>query len=805
MRRGTRRTAILCCLALALGGGAWWLARDADAPRTADGERVGDAPTAARPPPILAGTGRPTAPAAADPAPLPADDAKPAAPGTLVVTVVGTPGNAPLVGAEVILRGPEGAAARSGVTDAAGVARFDGIEGDAVGVEARAAGRVREVRSVDGLRRPVERTLRLVLKAGAALDGRVSEVDTGRPLPGATVVARVGGAVDGMSVSSSEPALSSVISDGEGRFRIGGIPLREVVTLGVQAAGWRPARRTVMLGEGAAEHPSVEIALRPAARVTGRVVDARGVPVPGAEVLAIETTTEAADVRPDELELETGPWGFAVRADATAVADAEGRFRLDGVPVGSPLRFLARTSQGARSALTDPPVSLVRDREHPVPDLRLRPAGALTLEIVDTHGASLPGGSVHMEVPGREVEAVPVPPSSFRYASLPPGRHEVIVGCAGYVRTTLQVDVGDGQEVVRRVALERGLTIAGTVVDDLGAPVVRAWVKAEVHGVRGDGAGDADWRYVTGALSDADGRFLVGGLPAGAYRLSALESLSASSGHATASAPADDVRLVLPRSGARHVQVVLPAGAPAVEDVGIYVEDLASHRVRGTTRGFGDGRVAMPGLPPRAVRLVIQVEGYAPWIHEEVVAPGSDLDLGEARLDVGGELVGAVLDEAGAAIPGARVRVVMPAHVDDEVATTDGDGTYRALHLPRGSVDVRIAAEGFLSGKESVAIEGGVARATFVLAKGVHVRGTVRSESGRATTGLRVSFRRQGDARPGVAASGEAVVDAAGAFEALVARGTHLVEVQEAASTTVLGRVPAVTVPTGAPLEVRVP
>jgi len=560
----------------------------------------------------------------------------------------------------------------------------------------------------------------------------------------------------------------------------------------------------VILGEVAAEHPPVEIELTPGASVTGRVADATGRPVPGAEVHALLVSPGTADADLDALDRALGPWGYVVSVGVTR-ADGEGRFAFEGLRTEAPYRFLARGPAGTRSRLMDPPVTLSKGRAQDLGELRLGAPGALTIELVDARGAPLVGGSVHMEVPGREVEIVSLSPSSFRYAALPAGRHEVSVGCPGYVRITLQADVEAGRDLVRRAVLHRGLTIAGLVVDDLGAPIAGVSVSADLRAAEGDARGDDEWTRVTGVTSEPDGRFRVVGLPAGAYRVS-VESPSGASGQATTPAPAEDVRLVVPRSGGRRVRVVLPPGAPTPEGLALHVEDIESRQVRGTTRAFGDGSVAIPRLPPRAVRLAIDVEGYAPWIHEEIVAPGSDLDLGEARLDAGGELVATVrAATTGAAIGGARVRVLRPAGLPDAVGTTDVDGVCRIPRLPQGPVDVRIAAEGFHPTLERLSLEGGVTRAGFTLVRQVLVRGRVRSASGRATAGLDVVFLRPGEAGSGARVLRSAVADATGAFEAELPVGEHVLEVHDPVSKTVLLRLPALPVPTSEPLELRVP
>ena len=722
----------------------------------------------------------------------------PAAPGSLVVDVVGTPGDVPLAGAEVEIDG--GGKHWTRVTDADGTARFEGLEGDSISVEARAPGRVREVRSMDGLQRPVERRVQIALRAGARLSGRVFESESLRPIAGASVVARPGGAVEGMSVTSSEGPLVSTVSDVLGRFELDGMPLREVVTVTATARGRVPVGKSLMLGDGSVDHPAMEFALSPAGNVTGRVVDAEGQPVPEAQVHAIESE----DTSLPDLEVRVGAWGLGSGPTHVA-ADSSGRFAFEGLALGKPWRLVARASGGRRSAVSDPPVTLERDRPHALGDLRLRAPGTLSIHVVDVDGGDLAGARVHMEVPGFDVAAATrLGPSTLRYEGLPPGTHEVLVSCPGYVSRVLIADVLEGTDVEARVVLEAGVTLEGSVVDDLGVGLEQAWVVAETVAPKGETqASEADREQ--GASSGAGGRFRIEGLRPGEHRVTARASGHGPSPSVRAVAPGADVRIVLPRTGTRRLRVLLPEGAPAEVDVAIVSEHVGGFGGRGTTRALGDGRISFVELPAGRVRLVVHVEGFAPWIQEEDVKPGSDRDLGDVRVDAGAELAGNVLDDQGTPVPGARLRVRLPTMLDDEVAIADSAGAYRVRRLPGGTTDVWIAAEGLLTSLETVELASGTTLRTFTLVRPVRLRGTVRSRSGSSTSGLRITATLEGERRFHPLETAAATTDLSGAFEMDVAPGIHVLEARGPTEDSAPHPLGTVTVPRSTPIELRIP
>ena len=63
--------------------------------------------------------------------------------------------------------------------------------------------------------------------------------------------------------------------------------------------------------------------------------------------------------------------------------------------------------------------------------------------------------------------------------------------------------------------------------------------------------------------------------------------------------------------------------------------------------------------------------------------------------DTTGRVIGSVLDQQGAAIPGAKVTITNSATRQSSVTTTREDGSFELLNLPIGRYSVSVEHEGF--------------------------------------------------------------------------------------------------------------
>jgi len=247
-----------------------------------------------------------------------------------------------------------------------------------------------------------------------------------------------------------------------------------------------PPARAELPSSPAAAVASVRAASAPALaesidwRITGTVIDEQGLPAAGADVtigLECKFPIAPAHARTDQLgrfSVEAPPrcryWMLATRGEATA--------------------------RGMALDLPTAPVELILSRDLPV------------LHVVDADGgAPIPGAIIDMGDMFGDVRAVAtsgadgvVPARDVLHAS------HVFVSAPGYV--------GEERDFVWpwtapvTIALRRGLTITGRLVDRSGAPVGH-WL---VYALEPD-----DRAY--GAMADATGAFVLAVPAAGTYRL----------------------------------------------------------------------------------------------------------------------------------------------------------------------------------------------------------------------------------------------------------------------------------------------
>ncbi len=296
--------------------------------------------------------------------------------------------------------------------------------------------------------RPGERTtVELTLLLGSDLDGNVRDADD-NPLDGSDVAL-----LDG----------SSTRSDRAGHFVLHHVLPGQ--SLEVRRAGYRPGRVTI------SSEPTLTIRLERADhRLAGAVVDEKGYPVAGAEVVVTE--------------------------DARAVTDRDGHFAVPGL--GAPPYSVHVTHAGFAPLLaTLPDESDAR--------LELRWGAGIDGTVRDDRTGDVPPGArLELIGSGAPVELRLVR-GRFSSTGLLPGHATLHATAPGWVdvRQTVELPAGShAAEVTLRdvdLRLERGGIVTGLVISDDGQPVSDVDVQAgERHG-----------------RTDHDGRFRLEGVPTG--------------------------------------------------------------------------------------------------------------------------------------------------------------------------------------------------------------------------------------------------------------------------------------------------
>ena len=293
--------------------------------------------------------------------------------------------------------------------------------------------------------------LTLRLRPGEALRGRVTDPE-GRPLQ-AQVSASVGLLRDKTWTATC---------DGAGKFWFGGLVPRGQwleAELTLRCPGYAP--RVVEVSQPP-EGPLLELRLTPLARCRGRVLGARGQPLPGARVITV--------FDPDQLARRYGPANGGPDLDALATSapqtDAEGWFEFE-TPAGPRLLVVSAEGYGERVLMT----SLQEDSL----EVRLQPGGVIAGTVTTREGQPLdyrllilvpkgyepprnqyePGPAPLVRLtpgPSRTLPTAEVPTAvssavaregRFRFENVPHGRYDI------YAR-----DIEWGSFVPRRVAVD---------------------------------------------------------------------------------------------------------------------------------------------------------------------------------------------------------------------------------------------------------------------------------------------------------------------------------------------------------------
>lgn len=487
-------------------------------------------------------------------------------------------------------------------------------------------------------------------------------------------------------------------TDADGRVALGPIPARPA-TLSVRADGFMPESGVPLGRETSGE---MLVALVRGGRLTGEIVDAEGSPVEGAR-----------------LEIVGNDWrGRPIARHSGSV----------NVPRG----FFER-SYG-------PPLPLV-----PMGELGVMP-GPLPLPGMPALGAP-PHGGWQSDLDGK-----------FAIDEVPPGRVRVLVRHPEFVEamsSAVTLDPGGEQRV--RVALARGASLEGRLVDGLGRPVEGARIHAIApHGIQ-----------ERSALTQADGSFAFGGVPAEVDLLVAR--------------PEQRYRFVLRRSfqltlgETREVELTLPSERPALE---VFVADDSGQPLEGarvlllsldpnvplrqTAYSDASGQAELDDAAGLKATLRVQAPGFSPFEAQLEVAP--------ARVEVAlerGVLISGMITQLRGRLPVEGAEIVLVQDGERRTVHSDAEGVYSFSDVAPGPVRLLLSHPEFATKTlaETVRATGRADRPfelpTVELQPAGSVSGVVLDVSGAPVPNARVgvgvvpAFLPAGAAPAGFAKSGD--------------------------------------------------
>lgn len=560
------------------------------------------------------------------------------------------------------------------------------------------------------------------------------------------------------------------------RFIVGALAVSGVV-LGLFGAwrGTRPSPVEPRPGEAVRAPPPSAVnrwlalpvpAPRGALSIRGTVVGPDG-PVPGAWVVAAPSTPASAPPgavpcgcepgsEPDEAPScgcgeSTGRWleDWTSQAPplARAIADAQGRFTLEGLEAG---RFDLWSQHTPGAVLRREVEAGDGDVE-----LRLGPGATLALTVSDEGGLPVAGARAALFLAARDqlLEGVTGEDGRLWFGALPEGEYLLVVLKDGKApeATRLQATEAHALEVTlfRPRRLEGRVSWAETAV-----------AGAEVH-LRGI-------LPLATARTDAGGRFSFEGLHPGDF----YELTTTHGGHEVvryAFFPPDmdfpEVVMDLAVPSFLHGAVRDEAGRPipgaTVEARGHDVRAVLGDKVRARTKA--DGTYVLGPLPPLTYAFEARAEGFLSD-HGDGAAGTRTLDFVLRQVRV---LEGRVVDEAGLPVAGASVGLregagdVVGSWVEEGGWAESGeDGAFRLRAYRSGRFQVAASHPDFKSARVDVTVPGRDVR--LVLSPGAELTGEVVDARGTPLAGARVALQRGAAGARWVEASAD--TDARGRF-----------------------------------------
>jgi len=476
----------------------------------------------------------------------------------------------PVGGAEVTL------GARVAVSEADGSFAFDDVPAGSYDVSAALGDAFAEVQQVelDANSEPVA----LRLKRGPTLVVHVVD-ERGRPFAGASV----------------EVGRRSFTTPVSGTVRIRGVDTDDE-SVDVRAAGRARVHRLVQTTADPAATVECTFTLRAGSAMAGIVLDGAGRPVADAAV---------------ELEPAGDPsrssMGFA---GDIAFSDEHGAWQLDSLGSGD---YLVHASSMRHAA--GPQVRVVHDGSRPSAGvvLRVEPGAQIAGLVVDETGRPIAEAQVmaahHLETTDAR--------GAFVIEGLEPGSYDVSASTTTHGAPAQQVMLDRRGRAQVTLTLERS-SLAGVVVDHDGQPFGDAVVFA---------SSDVDHRFHIGHCDDA-GRFDLGGVPAGHYKVAAQRRSSRVEGPSVEVNTTNRQLVLVVPSPARVTGRVLLDGAPLAH-FGVAITDNPDHEDAAEVYG-ATGRFTERDAQPGTHAVVITGEGLVRRVLPSVaVVAGQTTDLGD--------------------------------------------------------------------------------------------------------------------------------------------------------------------------------
>jgi protocatechuate 3,4-dioxygenase beta subunit len=610
--------------------------------------------------------------------------------------------------------------------------------------------------------------LQVTLAPAAAIEGRVVDAKTGKPIARVKVLTRSGGRV-GVARSGAD-----------GTYRLAGLLPNRYRVEADDPRYVAYERGNIVVLAGATE--KVDLPLVPGAAISGRVVDEDGKPIAnargrltsggegglrafmrqqrggerGAFRTGVDGTFKAARLTPgDGQSLTVSHAEFESRTIGGLSLPAGGTRSGVSVVLSRGLSLLGIVKDGDGNPVADAEVMLNQAR-----NFRGGRGGAMVQ-------MNFIGG------PEGRPRATTGPDGRFEFKGLTKGDYMLSARKQGFSEAILDpAKVVENGETVE-LTVSAGASISGLVVDSSGQPAEGYFVQ-----VRSKAGGDSPMRGMGGGrgATGPDGFFSIDGLhPGEAYDLLVMGSDGPGPRREGVTAPAEGIELVVAGKGRIAGRVVDAANGQPVADFEVSFNPDRSARggmvVRfaagpgGPRRGAGqreqlhseDGSFVLDEVSPGTWEVNVDAKGYqAGRVGGVVVEAGQTKDGVLVKLSRGSGIRGRVLDAMSsrpipdvrvtAETAGGQVRMPMLDLLNGGGGVpTDADGQFEIDGLSQGRYVVSAEHPDFSDASQLVEVKEGLAAAELRLQAGGALGGVVMSETRRALPGAQVVLEPAGE------------------------------------------------------------